>query len=79
MLANLLQQLAEEIDLAQPLRELADALREGRNIGAHFDEIDPTPEMAEKMLDLLDVIVEYLYLLPSQINELKTYTAKPAP
>lgn len=80
MLAPLLTQLARDVDLSKPLKELTDAIRVGRNIGAHFDEdMDPSAEMAERMLDLLDVIVEYLYVLPAQIEELKTYIAKPVP
>jgi len=78
MLGQLLTQLAEEVDLSVPLHELAGALRDGRNIGAHFDdELDPSAEMAEKMVDLLEVIVEYLYVLPAQVAELKAYVSAP--
>ena len=63
---------AKEKQVAAPIMSLADALREGGNLGAHFDlEREPTKEVAEEMLDLLDDFIEYLFLLPHKIEELK--------
>ena len=56
-------------DLAKPLITLSHTLRQGSNIGAHFDMTRSTDEdMAKAMLDLLDYLVEYVYTLPQRIQ-----------
>ena len=58
-------------DLVSPLLTLSNTLREGGNIGAHFDlERTTDKEMAEAMLDLIDYLIEYIYALPNRIEEL---------
>jgi hypothetical protein len=76
MLGPLLGKLAD-VDLAKPLKDLANALTEARNIGTHFDlDIEPTEDMSTKMLTLLEVIIEYIYVLPAQVLEFKQYVTR---
>lgn len=64
-------------DLAAPLETLSHAIRSGGNLGAHFDdENEPTEAMAHKMVELLDYLISYLYVLPSQITELERQLGK---
>lgn len=72
-LAQQLRSLAssESVDLAQPLITLSNALKEGGNIGAHFDLTRTTDRAtAAAMLDLIDYLIEYIYTLPGMIEEL---------
>lgn len=62
---------SESVNLAQPLTTLSNSLRQGGNIGAHFDlERDPDRETAGAMLDLIEYLIEYIYTLPKMIEEL---------
>ncbi|WP_162879997.1 DUF4145 domain-containing protein [Lutibacter oceani] len=68
-----LTELPKHLDLQKPILTLADALRKGGNLGAHFD-LDKTPDkkITSQMLDLLDYLIEYIYILPNQIDNLHT-------
>ena len=71
-LANQIRALKDSVDLAKPIVQLSDSMREGGNIGAHFDferELDKTS--AEAMVDLLEYLIEYVYLLPKMIAALE--------
>ncbi|MBI6798620.1 DUF4145 domain-containing protein [Pseudomonas syringae] len=64
-------------DLAAPLETLSHAIRSGGNLGAHFDdENEPTEAMAGKMVELLDYLISYLYVLPSKITDLEKSLGK---
>jgi hypothetical protein len=66
-----LQSLPEYRDLKSPIMMLADALRKGGNLGAHFDsEKTPNEETVTLMIDLLDYLLEYLFILPKRIESL---------
>lgn len=66
-----LKQLPEKVDLAAPLIILADTLRKGGNLGAHFDlEKEPDQHVVELMLDLLDYFMEYIYVLKEKAHDL---------
>lgn len=65
-----IQSLPDHRDLKQPFITLAHAIREAGNMGAHFDIREANEETATLMLDLLEYLMEYLYLLPKQINQL---------
>lgn len=66
-----LAELPSHLDLQQPILTLADALRKGGNLGAHFDlENTPDKEIATQMMDLIDYLIEYIYILPKQIDNL---------
>lgn len=72
-LANQLKKLPEHVDLNEPILELAGMLREGGNIGAHFDnEKEPDKDFAEAMLDLLEYFIEYLYIFKLKAQDLET-------
>jgi hypothetical protein len=70
-LARQLQELPNHINLQQPILILADALRKGGNLGAHFDlKKSPNENIAKLMMDLLDYLIEYIYILPNRIDDL---------
>ena len=72
-LAQQLEALPKYQDLNKPILTLADAIRKGGNLGAHFDsEKEPNAETAKLMLDLLEYFIEYLFVLPKRINDLHT-------
>lgn len=67
-----LEELTNNRDLLAPLKKLTHQIRQGGNIGAHFDEEkEPDQRTAAAMLDLLEYMLEYLYVLPSQIDDLE--------
>jgi uncharacterized protein DUF4145 len=54
-LAKAIDKVKETRDLSKPLSTLSHAIRQGGNLGAHFDpEREPTAEQAEQMVDLLE-------------------------
>jgi len=70
-LAKQLRELPNKVDLAAPLITLSQALKEGGNLGAHFDqEKEPDRETAEAMLNLIEYFLEYVYTLPRMIDDL---------
>jgi hypothetical protein len=72
-LARAIQAVADSVDLAGPIRNLADVLRQGGNLGAHFDmEKEPDEVMAHRMLELLENLIEFLHVLPKEIRELES-------
>jgi hypothetical protein len=59
-------------DLKKPIKDIADVLRIAGNKGAHFNPEDkPNREILELMLDLIDYLIEYFYVLPDKTNSLK--------
>jgi len=76
-LAHQLNDLKTKVDLAKPLTSLADALRKGGNLGAHFDlEREPDEATASQMVDLLEYLMEYLYVLPADVESLHKIVTK---
>lgn len=70
-LARQLEELGKSVDLARPLITLAHSVRQGGNIGAHFDLTRTTDRAtAEAMVDLIEYLIEYIYTLPKRIEEL---------
>lgn len=70
-LFNRLQQLLQTTNLNEPLINLTDAVRQGGNLGAHFDlDRDPDRETAQATLDLIEYFLEYVYILPGMVREL---------
>ena len=62
--------LASE-EAGQPLKDLSHSIREAGNIGAHFDEVfEPNRETAELLLELLEYLVAYFFMLPKKIEAL---------
>lgn len=70
-LAKQLLELPKHRDLAKPILELADAVRKGGNLGAHFDlEKEPDREVGTLMLELCEDLLQYLFVLPTRIQNL---------
>jgi Domain of unknown function (DUF4145) len=70
-LIKLIKEVQESQDLAEPLNTLSHAIRAGGNLGAHFDEeAEPSHEMARHMVELLEYLLSYLYILPDRIANL---------
>jgi hypothetical protein len=70
-LGKQLEALPAYRSLDKPLLELADAVRRGGNLGAHFDlEKEPDEQVATLMLDLCEDLLDYLFTLPNRIDEL---------
>lgn len=71
-LYKLIEEAQNSTDFSGPLRRLSAAIRTGGNLGAHFDlEREPDVEMARQIIELLQYFIEYLYVLPKQIDELE--------
>jgi len=69
-LARQLQELPKHRDLSKPILLLADAIRKGGNLGAHFDlEREPNEETATLMIELLEYIIEYLFIIPKRVEK----------
>jgi hypothetical protein len=67
-LARLIDLAKEEVDPAAPLRALSHAIRDGGNLGAHFDtDKEPDEAIARQIIELLEYLISYLYVLPSRI------------
>lgn len=68
-----IQSLPAHRDLRQPILTMADAIRLGGNLGAHFDwDKEPNEETVTLMLELLDYLIEYLFILPERVERLHT-------
>nr|WP_281501903.1 DUF4145 domain-containing protein [Aliiroseovarius sp. F20344] len=71
-LQKLILEAQSHTDLAEPLRKLSDAIRKGGNLGAHFDlDNEPNETMARQIVELLDYLISYIYVLPDQISKLE--------
>ncbi|PXV64931.1 uncharacterized protein DUF4145 [Sinimarinibacterium flocculans] len=78
-LARLIEQVKTSKDLAAPLTSLSHAIRDGGNLGAHFDmEKEPNEALARHMVELLDYLISYLYVLPEEIKKLEQSLGKSA-
>ncbi|MDH1074605.1 DUF4145 domain-containing protein [Pseudomonas nitroreducens] len=79
-LAGLIKAAMEKHDFSRPLETLSHAIRDGGNLGAHFDEDnEPTEAMARQMIELLRYLISFIYVLPSQISELEESLSKAPP
>ncbi len=68
-LSEQLGSLQSNVDLTKPLTSLADALRKGGNLGAHFNlEREPDQATARQMLDFVEYLMRYLYVLPGDVE-----------
>jgi len=66
-----LELLHEHMDFTETIKTLTHGLRKGRNLGAHFHlEKEVSPEMASPMLEFLENILEYVYILPGRVKDL---------
>ncbi|WP_162596177.1 DUF4145 domain-containing protein [Methylobacterium sp. 17Sr1-1] len=76
-LHKLIEEATAAKDLSGPLKTLSHAIRTGGNLGAHFDEEhEPDENVARQMVELLNYLVSYLYVLPAQISQLEADLGK---
>lgn len=69
-----LELLAGHAELQKPILTLAHAIRVGGNLGAHFDlDREPDEKVSKFLVDLLDYIIEYLFVLPRRIEQLHSH------
>ncbi|UWQ95014.1 DUF4145 domain-containing protein [Rhodobacteraceae bacterium M385] len=67
-LGSLVDKASQEIGLEGPLKKLAKLIKDGRNLGAHFDlETEPNKDIAQPVLELTEYLIEYYFVLPSRI------------
>lgn len=79
-LASLIELVKSERDLAAPLTSLSHAVKDGGNLGAHFDmENEPDETLSWQMVELVDYLISYLYVLPSKIETVEAKLGKVNP
>ena len=79
-LAKLITLVSQDTNFAKPLNDLSHAVREGGNIGAHFDmENEPDEVLARQMVELVDYLISFLYVLPGKIQQLESSLDKAPP
>ena len=79
-LAKQVAKLPEVKDLSAPIITIADAIRKGGNLGAHFDlETEPDQNVAKLMVELVEELMEYFYVLPGRIQMLHDQIEKLGP
>jgi hypothetical protein len=72
-LAKQLERLSdnEQVDLAAPLITLSHAVRQGGNLGAHFEfERAADRQIAALTLEMIEYFLWYIYVLPDKIEDL---------
>ena len=64
-------------EVLEPLLKLGDALRVGRNPGAHFDlEKAPDRNLADKVIDLTEFLIKYVYLIADETENVNKLIEK---
>ncbi|MBL0909078.1 DUF4145 domain-containing protein [Pectobacterium carotovorum] len=72
-LFKLIEIAKENHDMMKPLSSLSHAIRDGGNSGAHFDEDrEPDEIIAKQMVELLEYLITYFYVLPKEIKNLES-------
>lgn len=70
-LAGQLVAILDHHDFEQPILDLANTLRRSRGLEAHLDgSMETDVGLATTMLDLVDCLIEYLFVLPDRIRVL---------
>jgi len=71
-LHEMIRDASQSPSLIEPLTRLANSIKNGGNLGSHFDEDrEPTEQMARRTIELLEYLVTYFYILPGKIGELE--------
>jgi len=68
-LAKLIEETATSSGLAQPLRQVAEAIRDAGNHFVHYSDTDATPEEAQAMIRLLEMVLEYLFVMKQEAQD----------
>ena len=71
-LAQKLNDLAQKDKIPNTLVEMAQQLRELRNLGAHEAEDEVTETDVPIIIDFVEAILEYLYVAPAKIEAVRT-------
>jgi len=70
-LALQIEALPRRRDLSRPILQLSEALKRSGSLGAYFDlEKIPNEHTASLIMNLLDYLIEYLFILPERIQRL---------
>jgi len=79
-LVNLIQEASDGSDMSGQLERLAHAIRDGGNLAAHFDlETDPDRMTAQYLVELVEYLIEYFFVLPTHIEKLEGLLDKARP
>lgn len=79
VLAHLLAALPKHVDLGKPLTDTAEAVKDGGNLASHYDALTTaTPDLAVRMVELVEAMVDYLLVLPDMVDRLRTVLESPA-
>lgn len=71
-LAAKLRDLAESERIKEPVLRLANAIRQGGNMGAHFSSAaSPDEQMCEAMVGLAEYLLAYFYAIPTLIEKVE--------
>jgi hypothetical protein len=71
-LYQLIEDMKSSPELAAPIFKLSHAVREGGNLGAHFDlDREPDEETARHIVELVVYLMGFFFLLPEKISELE--------
>lgn len=77
ILYNQIENLCESEKASAPLRQLSHAIRQGRNVGAHFDEeIEAEEQSARLLIEFLRYLVGYFFLLPEKVVEFEVWISQ---
>lgn len=75
-----LRSTSEYIEILQPLLDLGEALRVGRNPGGHFDlAIEPDRELAGKVIDLTEFLIRYVYIISTETSNVNDILSRLEP
>lgn len=76
MLGQMLEDLAKQHDLGDPLLATAEVVKDGGNLGSHLDFEKPADErLSRDALELVEAIVQYLLVLPVRVDALRSHIA----
>ncbi len=76
VLADKLNYLAKTGRIPNTLADMAQYLKELRNLGAHADEDEVTEEDVPIILDFVEAILEYLYIAPAKVEAVRARIKK---
>lgn len=71
-LFSLIETATQQLDFSAPIKKLASLVKDGGNLGSHFDfDGEPSVDLTRKQLFLIHYLIDYLHELPKQIGELE--------
>jgi hypothetical protein len=76
-LDKMIKDLANRRDIPEVVADMAHSLRYFRNIGAHASKVAIDKDDAEVLLELCEVILEYVYEAPAMLQKVKNRISQP--